>query len=176
MREVEEEHMNAVLVYATKLGSTRQYAEWIAKDLGITAVSVKDVKTADLERAQTVILGSAVRMARLIMGKWITAQWPLLQRKRLVLFSVSGTPPEATEKLREILGASIGTDMINAMAYFPLHGRVSIEKLPLPLKLMMKMMKKSKSPAKGDAANLLLEFDDVKREHITPIVQAVQRV
>jgi menaquinone-dependent protoporphyrinogen IX oxidase len=170
----QEGHMNAILVYATKLGSTRQYAEWIAKDLGISAISVRDVKRSDLERAQTIILGSAVRMAKLIMGRWITAQWPILKGKRLVLFSVSGTPPQATEKLREILTSSMGTEMIDTMTYFPLHGRISIEEFPLPLKLMMKMMQRSKTPPKGDASKLMMEFDDVKRENIVPIVKALQ--
>ena len=35
--------MNAIVVYKTKYGSTKTYAEWIAEELGCDAVDAKKV-------------------------------------------------------------------------------------------------------------------------------------
>ena len=36
--------MNAIVIYKTKYGSTKQYAEWIAEELGCDFIDAKNVK------------------------------------------------------------------------------------------------------------------------------------
>ena len=40
--------MKTIVIYKTKYGSTRTYAEWIAEELGCDAVDAKSVKASDL--------------------------------------------------------------------------------------------------------------------------------
>ena len=38
----------AIVIYTSKRGSTKQYAEWIAEDLGCGAVPLSDVLKSDI--------------------------------------------------------------------------------------------------------------------------------
>ena len=52
--------MNAIVIYKSKYGSTRTYAEWIAEDLGCKAVDAKGVKADDLLQYDTIIYGGGL--------------------------------------------------------------------------------------------------------------------
>ena len=42
--------MKTLVIYKSKYGSTKQYAEWIAEELDCEAVDAKSVKPLDLEK------------------------------------------------------------------------------------------------------------------------------
>ena len=93
MKQAQPGSHGTLVVYASKQGSTRQYAEWIAQDLSARAIPFAHARPADLEAADTVVLGSAVRMGSLILGKWIKENWRILSARRLILFSYRGKTP-----------------------------------------------------------------------------------
>jgi menaquinone-dependent protoporphyrinogen IX oxidase len=179
MNQAQPGSHGTLVVYASKQGSTRQYAEWIAEDLSARAIPFAHARPADLEAADTVVLGSAVRMGSLILGKWIKENWRILSARRLILFSVSATPPDDTKELRETLERSLAQEMIGQMTWVPLHGRLTIATLPLPLRLIMKAASRPRadagkgSPA-GSPAERMVEFDGVARESIAPILKAAR--
>ena len=179
MKQTPPDSTGTLVVYASKQGSTRQYAEWIAEDLSARAVPFTQARPADLEGADTVILGSAVRMGSLLLGKWIRENWRILSARRLILFSVSATPPGDEKALRETLERSLSAEMIGRMTWVPLHGRLTIATLPLPLRLIMKAASRPRADAgkgspDGSPAELIQEFDAVSRESIAPILKAAR--
>ncbi len=180
MKQAQPASQSTLVVYASKQGSTRQYAEWIAEDLSARAIPFAQARPADIEAADTVVLGSAVRMGSLILGKWIKENWRILSARRLVLFSVSGTPPGDEKGLREILEKSLSPEMIGRMSWVPLHGRLTIATLPLPLRLIMKAASRPRADAgkgtpAGSPAEPMVEFDGVSRESIAPILKAARK-
>ena len=52
--------MNAIVIYKTKYGSTKTYAEWIAEELCCEAVDAKSVKIEDLLKYDTIIYGGGL--------------------------------------------------------------------------------------------------------------------
>ena len=179
MKKASSDSTGTLVVYASKQGSTREYAQWIAEDLAARALAFQAASLADIEAADTVILGSAVRMGGLILKRWIAKNWPALSAKRLILFSVSGTPPGDEKGLREILEHSLSPDMIARMSYVPLRGRLTIATLPLPLRLIMKAAARprpdaGKGTTAGSADAPMQEFDGVSREAIAPILKAAR--
>ncbi len=179
MKQTSSKSTGTLVVYASKQGSTKQYADWIAEDLSARAIGFTAARRADIEAADTVILGSAVRMGSLVLRNWIAENWPALSAKRLILFSVSGTPPGDEKGLRQILEHSLSPDMIARMSWVPLHGRLTIATLPLPLRLIMKAAARprpdsGKGSAAGSAEAPMREFDGVSRESIAPILKAAR--
>ena len=51
----------AIVIYNSKRGSTKQYAEWIAGDLGCTAVPLQNFDYGSLSQFDVVIFGSWLR-------------------------------------------------------------------------------------------------------------------
>ena len=172
--------MSGLVVYSSKYGSTREYAEWIGGELSFPAVPCADAKRTQLEASDLVILGSSVNMGSLTIKSWIRKNWPVLAAKRLILFTVSGTPPSDEKKLRETLAASLAPEMIGRMQWFPLHGRIRFAALPPLLRFMLKAFSGKQDAAGGAAAgggpDALQEFDDVRRENIAPIVKAARAI
>ncbi len=166
--------MTSIVVYSSKYGSTRQYAEWIAQELSIPVKSFKDVKERDLAGAGTIIMGSSVMVDSLTMKGWIKARWPLLKEKRLILFSVSATKPTDGPAIKAMLEHSMTPEMIARIQFFPLHGRLVIDRLPLLLRPLMKAIMTSDKKAAASGAGMTGEFDGVKLENIAPILAAAR--
>lgn len=53
--------MSVLVIYESKAGSTKQYAEWIAAELGTEPVPLAKVRPEQFSAAQTVIFGGCVR-------------------------------------------------------------------------------------------------------------------
>ena len=67
--------MNAIVIYKTKYGSTKTYAEWIAKELACDIVEHKSVSVADLEKYDTIIYGGGL-YAEVINGVTLITRNP----------------------------------------------------------------------------------------------------
>ena len=49
--------MNAIVIYKSKYGSTKAYAEWIAEELSCSAVDVKSIKVEDILGYDVIVYG-----------------------------------------------------------------------------------------------------------------------
>ena len=73
--------MNAIVVYKTKYGSTKTYAEWIAEELSADIRDAKTVKADDLLKYDTIIYGGGL-YAEVINGvSLITKNYEKLKDK-----------------------------------------------------------------------------------------------
>ncbi len=52
--------MNGIIVYRSKYGASKKYAEWLAEETGFRCVSIKEVKTDELASCDTVIVGGGI--------------------------------------------------------------------------------------------------------------------
>ena len=97
--------MSAIVVYKTKYGSTKQYAEWIAEDLGCDVVDTKNVKVDDLLGYDTIIYGGGL-YAEVINGvSLITKNTEKLKDKKIEILAVKSVINEngyAVETLEPI--------------------------------------------------------------------------
>lgn len=156
--------MKTLIIFASKYGSTKQYAEWLSKETGYDAVNVKELNIKRLQDYDRLIIGSSVHVGRLDISNWIKRHWDVLSQKIMILFSVNGTPPEQKEELQKILEFSLPKHMLNKIHYFPLQGRLIFAELSFWHKILLKLMKKMD---KHPDNNLVLEdFDNVKKENL----------
>ncbi len=59
--------MSTIVIYKTKYGATKKYAEWIAEELGCDMVDAKDIKIDDILKYDTIIYGGGL-YAEIING------------------------------------------------------------------------------------------------------------
>lgn len=89
--------MKTIVIYKTKYGSTRTYAEWIAEELGCDAVDAKSVKASDLAEYDTIVYGGGL-YAEVINGvTLITKNIDKLRDKKILIYTTGITPPEYRE-------------------------------------------------------------------------------
>jgi len=163
--------MNGAIFYSGQYGSTAQYAQWISDATGLPAFDIKD-KRADPSKYDYLILGSSVIIHKLSIRKWVQQKLTVLNRKPIVLFSVSGAG--AGSKLDSWIAESLPEDMISRMDHVALRGKLDHKDITWFLKLTLAIgaaMNKDPQARKEE----LEGFDYMDKSSITPIVALIQR-
>ncbi len=83
----------AVVIYKSKYGSTKQYAQWIAEALDADLFDVAKVR--DLGQYQTIVYGGGLYASGIIGSDFLVKNYELLKEKRIVVFTVGLAKPQA---------------------------------------------------------------------------------
>lgn len=97
----------AIVIYTSKRGSTRQYAEWIAEDLGGKAVALSDASGMDLHEYDCVIYGGWIRGSGIVDFDKFARMLDDEIMSRLIVFGV-GFADETAENYAQVWGYSLG--------------------------------------------------------------------
>ena len=92
--EIGENGMKAVVIYKSKTGYTKKYAEWIAEDLACESRSIKGVKLDDLKNYGLVIYGGGV-YAGMIAGLGKVKNWMEKSPDKTWIIFATGASPHA---------------------------------------------------------------------------------
>lgn len=166
--------MKGVIVYKTKYGSTKQYAEWLKEETGFKMHSVQEVSDDDLKKADIVVVGSYVFNRKPKIAPWIKKNWSLLKDKKVILYTTSGSV--ATDKrLQKGLAKAFPKKLQNVIKIFPLGGRLLYKNLTWWDHILMKMIvmvvrdPETKERMKKD-------IDNVKKEEIKNVLEAIGKI
>jgi hypothetical protein len=170
--------MNTLVVYSSKYGSTKEYAEWIAEDIGADIKRLSDVTDADLDSHDVIVFGSYLHIGKIVDVDFLQKKWSLLSQKRVVLFTVSGAGPGSEEQ--KFYENNLPTRIRSTITHFAFPGRA--KNLDVKDTLLMLFPRgaalltylRERTPKNWAAYEHFRSFDGVKREHIAPLVAAVR--
>jgi len=133
---------NIVVVYNSKYGSTRRYAEWIAAATQADLLESSKAGLEDLLRYQAIVYGGSLHAVGIKGVKLITGNFGKLKDKRLIVFCVGASPaqPEAVRKVRE---HNFTREQQERIGFFFLRGAFNYDKLSAGDKILMGMLKAS---------------------------------
>lgn len=155
--------MNAIVIYKSKYGSTRAYAEWIAEALSCKVVDAKQVKIDDLEFYDTIIYGGGL-YAEVIAGvNLITKNLERLKSKKLIVFSTGITPLDCRDYYDKlVLEKNFKGDSLAYIKVFNFLGKMVLSELSLPHRTAIRALKKLMSGKENptEMEKLLIELCD----------------
>jgi len=155
--------MNAIVIYKSKYGSTKAYAQWIAEALSCQAVDVKQLKIDDLKDYDTIVYGGGL-YAEVIAGvSFITKNLEKLKGKKLAVFSTGITPLDCREYYDKlVLEKNFKGDSLSYIKVFNFLGKMILSELSLPHKTAIKALKKLMSGKENptEMEKLLVELCD----------------
>lgn len=128
---------NIAVIYQSKYGTTKQYAEWIAKKLGAMLLEKSTVKPAQLASFDVVVYGGGL-YAGGIDGVELVTNNPC---QSLVVFTVGLADPAVTD-YSAILNKNFTQEQLSKTKIFHLRGGIDYKKLGLIHKGMMGIMRK----------------------------------
>ena len=135
--------MNAIVIYKSKYGSTKAYAQWIAEELGCEAVEAKRVKAAELSAYDTIVYGGGLYAEMIAGASLITKNFDALKDKNLVVFTTGLTPLDCREYYdKMVLEKNFKPHMTEKIKVFNFMGKMIIEELTLPHKAAIIALKK----------------------------------
>ena len=136
----------AIVIYTSKRGSTKQYAEWIAEDLGCEAVAFSDVdfKALNLYEYDCIVYGGWIRGSGIVDFDKLAKHLDADLMKRLIVFGV-GFADETADNYAQVWGYSIGKidpKNENGAVLYILGGRYDPEAVTGLDRFLMKIMRK----------------------------------
>jgi len=161
-----------LIVYQSEYGSTRQYAEWIHRDIPSQMADAEKCRDLKFTKYDVIIFGGYIHAGRIVIAPLIVETWNAIQGKKVVLFTTSGTPPEHPN-IGKIYSANLPLEIRKEIKYFPLHGRMLHKELSSydeSLVAVGRMMEKDETLKRF----MTEDFDDVKSENIIPVLEYVK--
>ena len=158
--------MKGAVFYATKYGSTAEYAEWIGAETGLPVFDVRS-DGVDPETYDFLILATPVIYYKLLITDSVQRNLTKLDGKPIVMVTVSGAPPGP--KLDAWVGDSLPADFIANAEHVALRGRqVPAELSWFDRAMLIIAAWKNPDPVASDEE--LNGFDYMDKDSIAPVV------
>lgn len=95
--------MNTMILYQSKYGATKKYAQWLAEELQCDLLEIKAAKIAQLKEYDTIVIGGGVYASGIAGIQFLKKNYQILKGKKIVVFAVGASPfqQEAVEALKE---------------------------------------------------------------------------
>ena len=162
--------MKTAVIYKSKYGATKRYAEWISEELQCPIFEHSQIKSADLDAYDLIIYGGGMYAGSIAGVRKIIKNY----RNDLVVF-VSGLSDPADADIREIMIRN----ELGVAKLFVFHGGYEFDKLTFRDKLIIRVVRKamSKDMTQEEKAAMygnVIDFTD--RAAIAPLVEYVNDI
>ncbi len=164
--------MKGAVLYATKYGSTAEYANWIGAAAGLPILNVR-TDDVDVDAYDFLILATPVIYYKLLITDWVRENLPKLGGKPIVMVTVSGAPPGP--KLNAWVGDSLPADFLAGVTHVPLRGRQIPAQLSWYDRAML-IIAAWKNPDPVASEEELKGFDYMDKDSIAPVVAMANRL
>lgn len=165
--------MKGVIVFKSRYGATELYAKWLGHILGLPVYEADDITPARLNGFDYVICGTSLYVGKMLIAKWLRSYQDRLSGKKVFMFIVCATPATDMTAFNKIIASNVSRKMRDSISFFFLRGRVIKKALTLSDRIILRMgalMQKDKKARE----KMLADFDDVKKENLKEIVEAIK--
>lgn len=171
---------NILILYNSKTGFTKKYAELLALELGCTALPLSRAP-ADLSGYAAVVFGSRLHAGSVDGWKKARALFHRRGVKKLVLFATGAMPSEAQEQIQTMWAQNLTPEELTAIPHFYLPAGLCYEKMGRADRAMMKFAawamtrKKAKTPEdEAFQAAISHSYDISDPKYIAPLADCLQ--
>ena len=177
--------MKNIVIYESKYGSTKKYAEWIADALSCSSYEKKSVKSEVMKDYDTIIYGGGLYAGGVSGIDLLTKHFDIICDKNIVLFTcglADTTDPDNVSHIKSGLSKVLTAQMQEKIKIFNLRGGIDYSKLSIVHKSMMAMLhkivkSKDYNTLKNEDKEMLNTYgkvvDFTDRESIQPIIDYV---
>ena len=135
--------MKAIVIYKTKYGSAKTYAEWIGEELNCEVAEAKSVTIEQLEKYDTIIYGGGL-YAEIINGvSLITKNIDKLRDKKVAIYTTGITPIDCRDYYDKIVvGKNFKNGVPDFIKLFNFTGKMIMDELTPVHRTALKSLKK----------------------------------
>lgn len=81
-----------VVMYQSKYGATKKYAEWLAEELSCDLIETKKAVIEQIEKYDVVILGGGIYATGISGISFLKKHYERLKNKKIIVFAVGASP------------------------------------------------------------------------------------
>jgi menaquinone-dependent protoporphyrinogen IX oxidase len=174
--------MKIIILYRSKTGFTKRYAEWIASELQCDLYDGAHFKWAGLSVYDIIIFGGGLYAGGINGVKELLRHAELPGRQKIIVFA-SGATPDRDETTEELRCRNFSAQQQKRIRFFYLRGGFDYSKLGvvdkfLMILLKMKLRSKPESRRSPDEKGMLAAYegpaDFTRRRNIDELVDHVR--
>lgn len=173
--------MKGIIIYKSKYGATKRYANWLAEETGFDCIDVKNAKVEELKEYDTIIFGGGIHASGIAGLSFLKKNIDKLSDKKVVVFCV-GASPYDEEGFKKIVAHNM-TDSISNIPCFYCRGIWDLASMNFLDRTLCKMLQKAllkKDPnncevwekALIEAGNKKCDWTD--KSYLKPILKAIK--
>lgn len=132
--------MKVAVVYRSKTGFAKQYAEWIAAELNADLFEASKVAIDRLKPYDVVVYGAGLYAVGINGVKLITGNMDKLAGKKLIVFA-TGASPGRPEEVAGVIDNNFSTEQQQRIRFFYLRGGFDASKLSAVDRVLMMLLK-----------------------------------
>lgn len=173
---------NVIVIYNSKTGFTKRYAEWISESIGCECVELSSTKKVNIDSYDTIIFGGWACAGTVSKLKWFKDNMKKWTNKKLAVYCVGGSPIENPAVEKSMKGWFTEEEH-EKVSLFYCPGGFNYDKMSVPSRLMMKMFasslkaKKDKTEEEKIMAEMISKSYDISdKKYIVPIVEWVDDI
>ncbi len=135
--------MKKIVIYKSKYGATKKYAEWISEELNCEIKEARTVSVEELSQYDTIIYGGGL-YAEIINGViLITKNIDKLKDKKLIVYTTGITPLECRDYYDKlVIEKNFKPEMLEYIKIYNFMGKMVLDELSLVHKTALKTLKK----------------------------------
>lgn len=172
--------MSGIILYQSKYGATKKYAEWLSEATGFSTIESRKAKIDVVKGFDTIILGGGIYAGGIAGIAFLRKHIGELKDKKIIVFT-DGASPYDEKFFGQLVEQNLKDDLKEIPCYY-CRGAYDLEGMSFADRTLCKML--IKSVAKKDPNTLevwekaLLEGRDQKcdwtdRSYIEPILEEV---
>ena len=150
------------VIYKSKYGSTKKYANWIADELKADIYDASKVKINELQKYSTIIYGGGMYMESIKGISLITRNFDNLKDKNLIVFSVGLEDPKESRDFQPTLNKAFTDEMQKVIKAFQFRGAIDHKKLTFAHRFSMgifiRILKKMPEEKINDGIRMILDI------------------
>lgn len=174
--------MKIAVIYKSKTGFTKKYAEMVAEEIDCTLMEFKKATVEIMSDFDVIVFGGRVCAGMVDGMNKAKEMFEGSKAEKFAVFATGGTPNEAEEVIEEFWENNLSEDELESIPHFYMQGGICYEKMPLFEKMIMKMMahvmknKKNKDDADAEfAKRIQSSYDISSKEYAEPLIQYLKK-
>lgn len=132
---------NIAIVYKSKYGSTKKYAQWIAEETKGDFFECSEIGAKKLMEYDTIVYGGGLYASGIAGISIITKNFEILKEKKIIVFTVGLASTDREEVFLPIIEKCFSKEMRDNIKFFHLRGGIDYKKLGIIHRSMMAMLK-----------------------------------
>lgn len=133
--------MNGIILYQSKYGATRKYAQWLTEATGFPCAETKKADIRQIAAYDAIILGGGIYASGIAGLSFLKKHYDKLKDKKIIIFCV-GASPYDEKAVSEIMQHNLKDDLVG-LPLFYCRGAWDEEAMGFTDKTLCKMLQKA---------------------------------
>lgn len=174
--------MKGIIIYKSKYGATKRYAEWLAEETGFEYGEVSKVSVSELAQYDTIVFGGGIYASGVPVTGFLKKNMDALANKKIIVFCDGASPYE--EKAFLAIKENVMKDALKDIPFFYCRGAWDMDAMSFVDRNLCKMLQKAvakKDPSDYEVWEAALmeagkeKCDWTDRKYLEPIIEEINR-